>query len=85
MNEPNPNNSYSNGIKETPTFKMNKYINIQNRLDNINENEGDDKNNLLDYMSENGVNIDPDPVIRTRTKFAPVTAVANGLSRYRRK
>ena len=45
MNEPNPNNSYSNGIKETPTFKMNKYINIQNRLDNINENEGDDKNN----------------------------------------
>ena len=47
--------------------------------------EGDDKDNLLDYINENGVRIDPDPVIRTRTKFAPVTAVANGLSRYRRK
>ena len=47
--------------------------------------EGDDKDNLLDYMNENGVRIDPDPVIRTRTKFASVTAVANGLSRYRRK
>ena len=38
-------NSYLNKIKGTPTFKMNKYEDIQNKLDNINENEQKDKIN----------------------------------------
>ena len=38
MNEQNGEiNSYINRIKETPTFQMNKYITIQNKIDNINE------------------------------------------------
>ena len=46
MNEHNKNNSYSNEIEETPTFKMNKYIN-EPKLDNINENEQKDKNKIF--------------------------------------
>ena len=46
MNEQNKNNSYSNEIEETPTFKMNKYIN-EPKLDNINENEQKDKNKIF--------------------------------------
>ena len=50
MNEQNKNNSYSKEIKETPTFKMNQYINTQKNMDNINinENEHKDKNNNKD-------------------------------------
>ena len=44
MNESNKENSYINGIKETPSFQMNKYINIQNRYDDVN-NENKDRNN----------------------------------------
>ena len=44
MNESNKENSYINGIKETPSFQMNKYINIQNRFDDVN-NENKDRNN----------------------------------------
>ena len=44
MNESNKENSYINGIKETPSFQMNKFINIQNRFDDIN-NENKDRNN----------------------------------------
>ncbi len=47
--------------------------------------EGDDKAALLGYMEDNGVAIDPDPVIEGRGKYAAVTAAANGLSKYRRK
>ena len=43
MNESNKENSYINGIKETPSFQMNKYINIQNRFEDIN-NENKDRN-----------------------------------------
>ena len=43
MNESNKENSYINGIKETPSFQMNKYINIQNRFDDVN-NENKDRN-----------------------------------------
>ena len=42
-NEENEHNSYLNIIKETPTF-MNKYIDIKNREDNINEKEQQNKN-----------------------------------------
>ncbi len=42
-NGENDDNSYLNGIKETPTF-MNKYIDIKNREENINENEPQNKN-----------------------------------------
>ena len=41
-NGENDDNSYLNGIKETPTF-MNKYIDIKNREENINENEPQNK------------------------------------------
>ena len=47
--------------------------------------EGDDKAALLDYMDECGVEVNPEPVIKGRGKYAAVTAAANGLSRYRRK
>ena len=51
MNESNKENYYINGMKETPSFQMNKYINIQNGFGNmnmnmnINENELKDRNN----------------------------------------
>ena len=48
MNESNKENYYINGMKETPNFQMNKYINIQNEFGNmnmnINENELKDRN-----------------------------------------
>ena len=48
MNESNKENYYINGMKETPSFQMNKYKNIQNEFGNmnmnINENELKDRN-----------------------------------------
>ena len=45
MNGSITDNSYLNKIKGTPTFKMNKYEDIQNKSNNINENEQKDKIN----------------------------------------
>ena len=51
INEQNLNYSYSFGLKETPQFKMNNYINEPNTLDNINENEQKDKDNKNNKIS----------------------------------
>jgi len=45
MNGSITDNSYLNKIKGTPTFQMNKYEDIQNKSNNINENEQKDKIN----------------------------------------
>ena len=49
MNESNKENYYINGMKETPSFQINKYINIQNGFENMNMNMNDheikDRNN----------------------------------------
>ena len=51
MNEEKEENSYLNKIKETPTFRMNNYIDNRNNLSEINEkedkNEGDKENKML--------------------------------------
>ena len=60
MNEQNLNYSYSNGLKETPQFQMNKYINEQKIVDKINENEEkdkDDKDNKISFSFVRNENI----------------------------
>ena len=45
MNESIKDSTYYNKIKETPSFQMNKFINMENKIDNLNDNEQKDKIN----------------------------------------
>ena len=50
MNVGNGQNTYINRIKETPTFQMNKHLDILNRDNNINENEPQDNNHENKFL-----------------------------------
>ena len=59
MNESNKENYCINGMKETPSFQINKYINIQNGFENmnmnLNENDLKDRNNKENKICFSGL------------------------------